>query len=76
MRNLDFGSRQSVLATLAGIALVALVGVGIRLVVMMTIQQRRERMNRQINEGLRTLIAAYKTLGDHLRATFRSALLT
>lgn len=31
--------------------------------VMMTIQQRRERLNRQINERLRTLIAAYKTLG-------------
>ncbi|MEH2514205.1 hypothetical protein V1291_005559 [Nitrobacteraceae bacterium AZCC 1564] len=30
---------------------------------MFTIQQRRERMNRQINERLRTLIAAYKTLG-------------
>lgn len=36
---------------------------GIRLVVMSTIQQRRERMNRQINERLRTLIAAYRTLG-------------
>lgn len=33
------------------------------MVVMMTIQQRRERVNRQINERLRTLIAAYKTLG-------------
>jgi uncharacterized membrane protein YgcG len=30
---------------------------------MQTIQQRRERMNRQINERLRTLIAAYKVLG-------------
>jgi hypothetical protein len=30
---------------------------------MLTIQQRRERMNRQINERLRTLIAAYRTLG-------------
>ena len=34
-----------------------------RLLVMQTIQQRRERENRQINERLRTLIAAYKTLG-------------
>ncbi|MFG1410535.1 hypothetical protein V5G24_05420 [Xanthobacter sp. VTT E-85241] len=49
--------------TLIGLALVTLIGVGIRLVVMFTIQQRRERMNRQINERLRTLIAAYKTLG-------------
>ncbi len=36
---------------------------GIRLVMMFTIQQRRERMNRQINERLKTLIAAYKVLG-------------
>jgi hypothetical protein len=33
------------------------------LIVMQTVQQRRERENRQINERLRTLIAAYKTLG-------------
>ena len=63
MRNLDFSSWQSLLITLIGLGLVTLIGVGIRLVVMMTIQQRRERMNRQINERLRTLIAAYKTLG-------------
>jgi uncharacterized membrane protein YgcG len=37
--------------------------VGIRLIIMQTIQQRRERMNRQINERLKTLIAAYRTLG-------------
>lgn len=30
---------------------------------MFSIQQRRERLNRQINERLRTLIAAYKVLG-------------
>src|SRR5262245_51734109 len=36
---------------------------GIRFMMMFTIQRRRERMNRQINERLRTLIAAYKTLG-------------
>ena len=46
-----------------GLALVTLLGVGIRLLTMMTFQQHRERMNRQINERLRTLIAAYKTLG-------------
>ncbi|GGE74431.1 hypothetical protein [Sphingomonas prati] len=63
MRNIDFSSWQSVFATLFGLVLVTLIGVGIRLVTMMTIQQRRERMNRQINERLRTLIAAYKTLG-------------
>ncbi len=54
---------QSIGTTLLGLALVTLIGVGIRLIVMTTIQQRRERMNRQINERLRTLIAAYKTLG-------------
>lgn len=37
--------------------------VGIRLVFMQTIQRKRERENRQINERLRTLITAYKTLG-------------
>jgi hypothetical protein len=42
---------------------ITLIGVGIRLLAMQTIQQRRERENRQINERLRTLIAAYKTLG-------------
>lgn len=63
MRNFDFSSWQSIGATLLGLALFTLIGVGIRLVVMMTIQQRRERINRQINERLRTLIAAYKTLG-------------
>lgn len=63
MRMFDFSSWQSIGTTLIGLALVTLIGVGIRLIVMTTIQQRRERMNRQINERLRTLIAAYKTLG-------------
>ncbi|SSW69543.1 hypothetical protein [Achromobacter agilis] len=63
MRNLDFTSWQGLLSTLLGLALITLIGVGIRLLVMQTIQQRRARENRQINERLRTLIAAYKTLG-------------
>ena len=63
MRNLDFSSWQNLLSTLVALALVTLIGVGIRLVAMSTIQQRRERANRQINERLRVLIAAYKTLG-------------
>jgi hypothetical protein len=63
LRNIDFSSWHSVLATLIGLALITFIGVGIRLLVMVTIQQRRERMNRQINERLRTLIAAYKVLG-------------
>jgi hypothetical protein len=63
MRNLDFTSWETLLLSLFGIALVTLIGVGLRLVAMQAIQQRRERENRQINERLRTLIAAYKTLG-------------
>ena len=63
MRNLDFSSWQALLSTLFGLGVITLIGVGIRLLAMQTIQQRRERENRQINERLRTLIAAYKTLG-------------
>lgn len=63
MRNLDFSSWQGLLSTLMGLAVVSLVMVGIRLLVMQTVQQCRERENRQINERLRTLMAAYKTLG-------------
>jgi uncharacterized membrane protein YgcG len=63
MRNMDFSSWQGVFSTLLGLAVFTLIGVGIRVLMMQTIQQRRERMNRQINERLRTLIAAYKVLG-------------
>lgn len=63
MRNLDFSSWQAVLTTLLGLAVITLIGVGLRLALMQTVQLRRERENRQINERLRTLIAAYKTLG-------------
>jgi len=64
MRNLiDFSSWQGVLSTLLGLVLVTVVAVGIRLLVMQRVQQRRERQNRQINERLKTLIAAYRTLG-------------
>ena len=64
MRNLiDFSSWQGVASTLLGLILVTVVAVGIRLLVMQRVQQRRERQNRQINERLKTLIAAYKTLG-------------
>ena len=63
MRGLDFSTWQGILAPLAGLAMITIIGVGVRLLVMATIQQKRERENRQINERLRTLIAAYKTLG-------------
>jgi heme exporter protein D len=60
---IDPSSWQSLLTTLLGLAVLTLIMLGIRLVVMQTVQRRRERENRQINERLRTLIAAYKTLG-------------
>lgn len=63
MRYFDFNSWHGVLTTILGLAVFTLIGVGVRVLMMQTIQQRRERMNRQINERLRTLIAAYKTLG-------------
>jgi heme exporter protein D len=63
MRNLDFSSWQGLLSTLFGLAMITVIAVGLRLVLLQTVQQRRERQNRQINERLRTLIAAYKTLG-------------
>jgi len=69
LRNLDFSSWHSVLLTVLGLALFTLISMGVRLVMMMTIQQRRERMNRQINERLRTLIAAYKVLGGSFTGT-------
>ncbi|RQP07060.1 MAG: hypothetical protein D1H97_04435 [Paracoccus sp. BP8] len=63
MRYFDFSSWQGILTTLLGLALFTLIGVGIRVLMLLTIQQRQQRMNRQINERLRTLIAAYKVLG-------------
>lgn len=63
MRNIDFSSWQGMLLSFVGIGLVTLIGVAIRLVVMQSVQARRDRENRQINERLRTLIAAYKALG-------------
>src|SRR6201990_461262 len=63
MRNLDFSSWQALLSTFVGLAVITLIGVGIWLLAMQTVAQRRERENRQINERLRTLIAAYKVLG-------------
>lgn len=63
MRYMDFSSWQGAMSTIVGLAVFTLLGVGIRMLMMQTIQQRRERMNRQINERLKTLIAAYRTLG-------------
>ena len=69
MRNLDFTSIHSLLTTLLSLGLITLLGVGIRLVTQATIQQRHERANRQINERLRALMAAYKTLGGSFTGT-------
>jgi hypothetical protein len=60
---MDFSSWQGAMTTLIGLAVITLLGVGIRILIMQTVQQRRERMNRQINERLKTLISAYRTLG-------------
>ncbi len=43
MRNLDFTSWQALVFTLLGLSVITLIGVGIRLLAMQTIQQRRER---------------------------------
>ena len=66
---LDFTSWQTMLSTLIGLVIVSLIAVGVRLLVMQSVQQRRERANRQINERLKTLIAAYKTLGGSFTGT-------
>src|SRR5690606_39185640 len=63
MRYLDINSWQGILSTIIGLLLITLIGVGVRLLVMQTLQQRQQRENRQLNERLRTLIAAYKALG-------------
>lgn len=65
MRNMfDFSSWSSLITTVLGLLLMTLMMMGVRLLFMQTIQKRRERENRQINERLRTLMAAYKTLGS------------
>lgn len=63
MRSFDFSSWQGIATTVLGMLMFALFAVGIRVLMMLTIQQRQQRMNRQINERLKTLIAAYRTLG-------------
>jgi heme exporter protein D len=63
MRNLDLSSWPALASTVLGLSVITLIGVGIRLLIMQTVQRRRERENRQINERLRTLIMSYKTLG-------------
>lgn len=60
----DFSSWSSILITIMSLLLMTLLMMGVRLLFMQTIQKKRERENRQINERLRTLIAAYKTLGS------------
>ena len=64
MRFLDLSSWQGVLTSILGLAVFAMIGVGIRVLMMLTIQQRQQRMNRQINERLKTLIAAYKNFWE------------
>ena len=56
LRNLDFSSWGHLLLTILSVAVITLIGVGLRLVMMMAVQRRREKLNRQINERLRTLM--------------------
>ena len=67
--SLDFSSWTSLLSPVLGLLLVTCLMMGIRLLFMQTVQKRRERENRQINERLKTLIAAYKTLGSSFTGT-------
>ncbi|EFI60876.1 MULTISPECIES: hypothetical protein [Comamonas] len=69
LSSLDFSSWTSLLSTVLGLLLVTCLMMGIRLLFMQTVQKRRERENRQINERLKTLIAAYKTLGSSFTGT-------
>lgn len=69
MRLLDFSSWTSVLSTLMGLLVATCLMMGIRLLFMQTVQKKRERENRQINERLKTLIAAYKILGGSFTGT-------
>lgn len=63
MRFFDFSSWSGIAQTVGGILLITVLGMGVRILMMLTLQQRQQRMNRQINERLRTLMAAYKVLG-------------
>jgi len=47
MHTLDFSSWEAVITTLLGLVVVTVMMVGIRLLVMETVQQRRNRENRQ-----------------------------
>ena len=68
MRNaIDFTSWEGLLSTLLGLAVFSLVVVGIRLLIMHTVQLRRERENRQINERLHFIGRTRNTLGVRLR---------
>jgi hypothetical protein len=51
MRGFDLSSWEGILGAVAGIALITLMGVGLRLLVMLTIQQRQQAANRQINDA-------------------------
>ena len=51
MRGIDFSTWQTVLSTILGLALIILIGVGVRLLVMFTIQQRRDRETGRSTSG-------------------------
>ena len=72
MRNLDFSSWQTLLMSFVGIAVVTVIGIAIRLLVMQTVQHRRDRENRQINERFARSSPPTKPWAARLRADWKS----
>jgi len=64
VHGIDFSSWRSLFMVLIGLALFTLISVGIYVLTAFTIQRRHERSTREINERMRALIAAYKTLNS------------
>ena len=62
MRGIDFSSWQGVLSTLAGLVLITLLGVGIRLLVMQTLDELRAGGRVPTTEELDELAARYDQL--------------
>lgn len=63
MRFSDFSAWQGIFTALLSLTLITLIGVGIRVMMMLTPQAHQQRMNRQINKRLKARIAAHLVLG-------------
>lgn len=65
MRMMDFSSWQGILTTLIGLTLITVIGVGLRLVIMMRVQERRQRANRHdAAQSLASGLAPYQPKAD------------